>query len=477
MAPTKPKVLIVGAGIFGLSTGYYLAEDGYDVTLFDQHPYDSEQGYTYVPTSTAASVDPNKVFRASYGDELHYQRLAYEARDVWKRWNAERGPGRELFVESGMLRIQSSSTLDDVERKTQANMAKEGLKDSQYVLSSEADVRRATDNGWGSKLRQFAIPGTEKEHYEAVLDTSAGYVHSSEACAYLAEKLRPLGAKFLFGPEKGTFSSFKFKGSGDSRKIVGIITKDEKEHPGDLVVVAGGSATPMIVPEASEVVEATAGSVLTIALPPREQAPELWDKYSAAQHPVIVGHIRDPGGGEVGPRNIYAFPRTDDGFVKVGYRVTKYTNYATLPGCSRPISIPLRPGVDDTSLPLNSVQAIKEFVSNFMPELALLPIAYTRLCFYTDTVDNSFLVDYVPGYGDSLVLCTGGSGHGAKFTPILGKYVKDVIEKKPKIELTYTWRWRAELPLGNGLEEGPSGPRRLDKQVKSTLADLTRAGL
>lgn len=92
-----------------------------------------------------------------------------------------------------------------------------------------------------------------------------------------------------------------------------------------------------------------------------------------------------------------------------------------LPGFPRPISVPLRPGIDDTSVPLKSIEAIKTYVSTFMPDLAALPIAVTRLCFYTDTVDNSFLIDYIPGYNNSLFICTGGSGHGAKFTPILGK--------------------------------------------------------
>ena len=32
-----------------------------------------------------------------------------------------------------------------------------------------------------------------------------------------------------------------------------------------------------------------------------------------------------------------------------------------------------------------------------------------QLCWYTDSIDNEFLIDYVPGYADSLFICTGGS--------------------------------------------------------------------
>jgi len=472
----KPKVIIVGAGIFGLSTAYYLDEDGYDITVFDQHAYDSGDGYKLNPGSTAASVDENKVFRASYGDELYYQRLAYEARAMWKEWNEELGPGKELFVESGMLRVQHSTYLDDFELDTLANMTKEGLRDTQYILTDEKDVQRAIKDGWAHKLLKFPVPGSEEDTFAAVLDTTAGYVFPSKACAYLADKLRKKGTQFIEGPEKGVFASLRVEGSGESKRVVGIVTKDGKEHSADLVIMACGSATPMLVPEVSAVLEATAGSVVTVRLPPREEAPELWEKYSNENWPVIIGHDPDPTGKTVGSRSIYSFPRTDDGLVKIGYRVTKYTNYVKLPGYERPISIPLRPDIDDTSVPMISIEGIKTYVSTFLPDLAALPILRTRLCFYTDSVDNSFLIDYLPGYNDSLFVCTGGSGHGAKFTPILGKHVRDVIQKKPKTELTHHWRWRPELPLGNGLEEGPDGPRTLDKQKRATPEDLKRAG-
>ncbi|KZT65784.1 FAD dependent oxidoreductase [Daedalea quercina L-15889] len=473
----KPKVIIVGAGIFGLSTAYYLADDGYKIAIFDQHPYDRGDGYKLNPGSIAASVDENKILRASYGDELYYQRLAYEAREIWKRWNDELGPGKELFVESGMLRVQHSSHLDKLEKKTLANMTAEGLRDTQYILSNEDDARRAEERGWSHKLLRFPIPMPDgRETFEAVLDTTAGYVYPSQACAYLADKLRKKGAQFIEGPEKGAFVSLLVESSGGSKRVMGIRSKDGQEHLADLVIMACGSATPMLVPEVSRVLEATAGSVVTVRLPPREEASELWDKYSHDNWPVIIGHDPDPTGKTVGSRSIYSFPRTDDGLVKIGYRVTKYTNYVKLPEFDHLISVPLRPGVDDTSLPIKSVEGIKTFVSTFYPDLASLPIIATRLCFYTDTVDNSWLIDYLPGYNDTLFICTGGSGHGAKFAPILGKHVRDVIKKKPKTELTHHWRWRPELPLGNGLEEGPNGPRTLDKQKRATPEDLRHAG-
>lgn len=43
------------------------------------------------------------------------------------------------------------------------------------------------------------------------------------------------------------------------------------------------------------------------------------------------------------------------------------------------------------------------------------------MCWYTDSLDNSFIIDYVPDYNDTLFVASGGSGHGFKFLPVLGK--------------------------------------------------------
>lgn len=43
------------------------------------------------------------------------------------------------------------------------------------------------------------------------------------------------------------------------------------------------------------------------------------------------------------------------------------------------------------------------------------------MCWYIDSWDNSFIIDYVPGYSKTLFVASGGSGHGFKFLPVLGE--------------------------------------------------------
>jgi sarcosine oxidase/L-pipecolate oxidase len=106
--------------------------------------------------------------------------------------------------------------------------------------------------------------------------------------------------------------------------------------------------------------------------------------------------------------------------------------------------------------------------------LTSLGISSTKLCWYTDSIDNSFLVDYVPGR-PGVFVCSGGSGHGFKFLPILGREVVRILEGREGTVYRDMWKWRNPTEPGNrnGLEEGEGGPRVLAKHTMATERDWT----
>jgi len=70
MTTPKSRVIIVGGGVFGLSTALWLAKGGYkDVTIFDR--CELEKNF-YDPSNgcDGASADINKIFRATYGAQV-----------------------------------------------------------------------------------------------------------------------------------------------------------------------------------------------------------------------------------------------------------------------------------------------------------------------------------------------------------------------------------------------------------------------
>jgi sarcosine oxidase/L-pipecolate oxidase len=70
MISTDSKIIIVGAGVFGLSTALWLARAGYNnIIVFDRCEFDANY---YNPSNgcDGASADINKVFRMAYGEKF-----------------------------------------------------------------------------------------------------------------------------------------------------------------------------------------------------------------------------------------------------------------------------------------------------------------------------------------------------------------------------------------------------------------------
>lgn len=73
--PKREDILIVGAGIFGLTTALELRERGYEkITVLDRYAR---------PVPDGSSVDISRVIRFDYGDPV-YAKMALEAMKGWE---------------------------------------------------------------------------------------------------------------------------------------------------------------------------------------------------------------------------------------------------------------------------------------------------------------------------------------------------------------------------------------------------------
>jgi hypothetical protein len=97
--------------------------------------------------------------------------------------------------------------------------------------------------GWKDKLLDFTIPDSSPAtSYEAVLDSLAGFVRCSNACAHYQKVAASQGVQFRFGQELGAVDSLVKEPSTtepEKAKVIGLKTKDGVIHKADVVVVAG----------------------------------------------------------------------------------------------------------------------------------------------------------------------------------------------------------------------------------------------
>jgi len=99
------RVIVVGAGIMGLSTAWALVRGGHDVHVFEQGP---------VPNPLGASVDQHRLIRHAYGASRGYTLMVDQAFRAWDRMWADLG--MRLYAETGVLVLSNKAQGDWVER-------------------------------------------------------------------------------------------------------------------------------------------------------------------------------------------------------------------------------------------------------------------------------------------------------------------------------------------------------------------------
>ncbi|BAZ47492.1 FAD-dependent oxidoreductase [Nostoc sp. NIES-4103] len=86
------KVIVIGAGIMGLSAAWALQRDGHQVTVYEKGEIPNHQG---------SSVDQHRLIRFPYGDQLGYTCMVFDAYQAWEKlW---RDIGRKFYVQTGTL--------------------------------------------------------------------------------------------------------------------------------------------------------------------------------------------------------------------------------------------------------------------------------------------------------------------------------------------------------------------------------------
>src|SRR5438876_10853077 len=89
------RVIVVGAGINGVTAAIELKKRGHEVVLVDQGP---------LLHALAASTDISKAVRAAYGADEDYTALAERSIRLWRKCNEEFGV--ELYHEVGVMFVR-----------------------------------------------------------------------------------------------------------------------------------------------------------------------------------------------------------------------------------------------------------------------------------------------------------------------------------------------------------------------------------
>ena len=395
------RVAIVGGGAWGLSSALHLVEAGYtNVAVFERA--------SAIPSPFSAANDLNKIVRAEYDDPF-YTNLTLvrcplfpailtiqEAIQGWK--TPLFGP---YYHQTGYINCVSGKA----PQKAVDTLTRH-LASVQSIPSFAGETHRISGRDIPKYAWQLSGP---MAGFRGYYNRLAGYAHSADALAGIHAHCEAHGVRFHLG-ERGTVKSLVYAAGG---ACTGLRTADGTTHDAELVICALGANAASLVPQVGDFAVARCWPVTHIQLTPRE---------ADLLRGIPVINVRDLG----------FFFEPDP--------VTRLFKLCPL---GAGYSAPLPPGdVSDAAwggfVPRDDEVKLRALLRETLPWLADRPFVESKFCWFADTPDSEYCVDYVPGTQRSVVVLSGDSGHGFKMMPIVGKWVVRLLRRGQEDQ---RWRW------------------------------------
>ncbi|VEP13741.1 FAD-dependent oxidoreductase [Hyella patelloides LEGE 07179] len=355
--------IVLGAGGMGSAAAYYLAKSGQKVLLLEQFELNHQKGSSY---------GVSRVIRYTYDNPIYIDLM----RAAYPLWFAlEEAAKEQLYVKTGGLDFGFPSQESFQTLKQSMDEAK---LDYEYLEADEVSQR----------FPQFHLDDGMAAFFQA----EAGLLRASRcvlAHTRLAEKL---GATIRDRTPVTKIIPYT--------SSVEVQTKTETYLAERLVITAGSWSKALL---------AKQGINLPLKIMPCQLGfyqPKEPAAFKPESFPVFFAHMN----GDYGEMP-YGIPHEDE---SIGVKVTTFYGWQTV---DRPSEVDYTPSEE-------WVERIRNFSRQYIPGAAGETIS-TRRCLYTLTPDKHFVVDRHPHYSH-IVLGAGFSGHGFKFSTLIGKMLTEL---------------------------------------------------
>ena len=304
--------------------------------------------------------------------------MAEESLTLWKE--LEETSGEELLLNIDCLTVYNGRSKEALKTLIPA-MIESGLSYAKYT-------------------------GTEaKEHFPLVnFDDESTVLHDTNSCALLARRcMMTLMRLFIL---KGGILRDGEKVTQVQPGVNVALTTNKRSYTSKHVVLAPG-------PWANDVLRLVD---LHLPLKTLPALPCYWKETIPGSHsnlngmPMMLEYLDV----QVGYQFIYAFPSIEyPGMIKVATR-------------GEPALDPMHPDNRDQQDRAKIINQLSNYIENRLPGVEPTP-AVTEGCMYTRTPDGNFVIDRHPRFSNVLI-AAGGSGHGFKMAPVVGKLVHELLQ-------------------------------------------------
>lgn len=362
-------VIVIGVGSMGSSTCYHLARQGVKVLGLEQFD---------IPHELGSHAGQSRIIRKAYFEHPDYVPLLERS---YKNWNAlEVETGAQLYFKTGLLYFGKSD-----------HALIKGLRLS--ALKYSIEVNDLTTQQVASQYPQFVIP----DGYDRLIEPDAGFITPERAVLLYTERAIQNGA-VIHTKEK----TLDWKKTGTTITV----RTDKATYQCNKLIITAGPWAGKIIPGRSKELSVTRQMIAWVK-------PKKWSSFELGNFPCWT--IAD----DTKPGIFYGFPILPAGNFggPIGLKLAHHTHGVI----SDPDKINRTPTKEDES---NLIYALDKFIPQGYESIHVM-----KTCMYTNTPDENFILDYVPGYEKDVVMAAGFSGHGFKFASVVGEIMTDLALK------------------------------------------------
>ncbi|SIO46067.1 sarcosine oxidase [Singulisphaera sp. GP187] len=311
-----------------------------------------------------------RITRHSYADP-RYARLMLDAFRAWKDLEAD--AGQNLYLRTGGL----SFCPPEVDYVSQVAASLQAIEIPHRRMSGR-ELRRS--------FPVFELP----ENYDVVFEPDAGLIAAARAIAAQLELARQFGGDRTQVLAECPVRSIDLEGNKP------IVITDHHRISADRLIVTAGAWAGRLLPNFPVTLRPTRQQVLYL----RPQDPHL---FAPGRFPVFI----HKGAGPLD--DFYGMPEYQGQGVKL----------------ARHGGPDVDPDVEDRRIEEPYLEVIRHFLTQTIPMLVNAPIEQTEVCLYTTTPDEHFRLG-IPPDCPNLVIASPCSGHGFKFSCLIGRILADL---------------------------------------------------
>jgi sarcosine oxidase len=354
-------VIIVGLGSMGSAACYYLSKMGVKVLGIEQYDIVHDRG---------SHSGQTRIIRKAYFEHPNYVPLLEKAYRNWQE--IERVAGKQIYFPVGLLYLGKAHG----ELFTGLR-----LSASQYGIP----LHHLEKKEILARYPHLQIP----DGHAALFEEDAGFLHVDAAISSYVAAAENYGADILT-----TCKVESWKKTNEGYEL----QTEEKVYRAKKIIFCCGAWTNELLKKQ--------GLPLTLSLQCLHWVEMKNIKFfQKEKYPCWVAEIDDF------PGVFYGFPALDNkkAFLS-GFKLAHhYPGPAIQAG-----------GEIDHSHIERSKQDIHNFVHRYFPG-EYVSMLHTKTCYYTNTPNHHFIIDYIPGFDKDLIIAAGFSGHGFKFASAVGE--------------------------------------------------------